>query len=208
MSEENVQELEHQDKKSFLDYTRGIRATWTLIQWLGEAFVSRRAFKYMTRMWIWVMVAHAVGLLYPWFMGLAIEELAHGTQGSFRFRVWGMCGLMAWATLMHWRRWHNVEMMIVENFRTLDRESLAMFLRKSLGLHLQEDSKLSYGNMEKGYNRIDKIQSSLLFVAIDAFVSLVLISIMMLVVSPVTFAIMGGVSLWSMHSFRLCSIIA
>jgi len=178
-------EFTQDGQTSLLGYLKSMRETRDILRWCSREFVNDTARTFIRRLLIWSVFSRAVSLTYPYLMGLGIDGLY---QHNLTFAIAAVVGIAltyVLGSIFEWRAGHFIELTLGENLRTIDHAINKLFFAKNLGLHLQEGGKLTQENMEKGWNRFDSVQKSLLFGGVDSGVSLALSLAMLFVISPV-----------------------
>ena len=179
------QEYSQDNQTSLLGYLKSMGETRDILRWCSREFVNDTARTFIRRLLIWSVFSRAVSLTYPYLMGLGIDGLY---QHNLTFAIAAVVGIAltyVLGSIFEWRAGHFIELTLGENLRTIDHAINKLFFAKNLGLHLQEGGKLTQENMEKGWNRFDSVQKSLLFGGVDSGVSLALSLTMLFVISPV-----------------------
>ncbi|MBI4437652.1 ABC transporter ATP-binding protein [Candidatus Uhrbacteria bacterium] len=167
------------------DYLKSMRETWDVLTWYYAQFVNQTAREYLRRMLFWSACSRVTSLTYPWFMGLGIAGLINHNAHQAFVALIGIWLSYMFGALFEWRAGHHIELTLGENIQTMERRLNELFFEKDLGLHLEEGSKLTMENLEKGWNRFDAVQKSLLFGAVDAGLSFFISFVMLCVLSPV-----------------------
>ncbi|MFA4845210.1 MAG: ABC transporter ATP-binding protein [Patescibacteria group bacterium] len=192
------------------DYLKSMRETWDVLKWCHAQFVNQTARKYIRRMLLWSTCSRVTSLTYPWFMGLGIAGLINHDANHAYIAIIGIWLSYMFGALFEWRAGHHIELTLGENIQTMERRINELFFEKDLGLHLEEGSKLTLENMEKGWNRFDSVQKSLLFGAVDAGLSFLISFVMLCVLSPVcgaiVFLILVANILLSLHLNRFVMV--
>ncbi len=179
-------EAEKNEDKSFLGYFKSMKETWEVLKWSHREFVNEIAVGYIKRMYFWSFLSRIVSLTNPWLVGLGMTGLfAHDEQIAW-FAVVSLFLTYVVGTVFEWRTGHFIELTLGENIRTIEHKINKIFFSKNLGLHMREGGKLTQENMEKGWNRLDMVQKSILFGGVDSGVSLFLSLSMLFVLSPIS----------------------
>lgn len=192
------------------EYLASMKETVGVLRWCSDQFVNKTARDYIKAAFKWSVCSRIVSLTYPWFMGLGI----YGVLGrNIHEAVIALVGV--WFTYMigavfEWRAGHYIELALGENLQTMDRRLNELFFEKDLGLHLEEGSKLTQENLEKGWNRFHQVQQSFLFGGLDSSLSFTLSFLMLCVLNPVcggiVFLILVGNILLSLQNNRFISV--
>ena len=178
-------EFTQDGQTSLLGYLKSMGETRDILRWCSREFVNDTARTFIRRLLIWSVFSRAVSLMYPYLMGLGIDGLYQHNLTFAIIAVVGIALTYVLGSVFEWRAGHFIELTLGENLRTIDHAINKLFFAKNLGLHLQEGGKLTQENMEKGWNRFDSVQKSLLFGGVDSGVSLALSLAMLFVISPV-----------------------
>lgn len=178
-------EFSQESQTSLLGYLRSMRETRDILAWCGREFVNAAARAWIKRLLFWSVLSRAVSLVYPWLMGLGLTGLYAHDASIALIAIVGIFLTYVLGSVFEWRAGHFIELTLGENLRTIDHAINKLFFAKNLGLHLEEGGKLTQENMEKGWNRFDSVQKSLLFGGVDSGASLVLSLGMLFVLSPV-----------------------
>jgi len=174
------------EDKSLIGYFKSMHETWDILRWSMREFVNENARGYLKRVYFWSVLSRLVSLLNPWLVGLGMTGLfAHDKQIAL-FAVSALFVTYVVGTIFEWRTGHFIELALGENIRSIEHKINAIFFSKNLGLHLREGGKLTQENMEKGWNRLDMVQKSILFGGVDSGVSLVLSLSMLVILSPIS----------------------
>lgn len=178
-------EFSQESQTSLWGYFKSMGETRDILAWCNREFVNDTARGFIRRVFIWSVLSRAVSLVYPWLMGLGLTGLY---EHNAVFALWAIIGIFltyVFGSVFEWRAGHFIELTLGENLRSIDHAINKLFFAKNLGLHLEEGGKLTQENMEKGWNRFDMVQKSILFSGIDSGVSLILSLGMLFVLSPV-----------------------
>ncbi len=167
------------------DYVKSMGETVDVLKWCASQFVNQTAWHYIRAVFVWSTFSRITSLTYPWFMGLGIEGLITHNATHALTAVLGIWFSYMFGSVFEWRAGHFIELTLGENLATMARRINELFFEKDLGLHLEEGSKLTSDNMEKGWNRFNEVQKSLLFVGIDSGLSFAISFVMLCVLSPV-----------------------
>ncbi len=192
------------------DYVGSMRATVQVLSWCWKEFVNARARGFIVHLIFWSFLGHIVSLSYPFLMGVGIDGLIrHHAATALAASAFTALAYGA-GSMFEWRAGRLIELTLGENLMTLERRVNELFFSKELGLHLEEGGKLTQENMEKGVNRFNSVQHSLLFMGVDSSLSLLLSWSMLTVLSPmasliVSVAVAGNL-LVSLHLNRFITI--
>lgn len=171
------------------EYLTAMRETFAVLRWCWDEFVNKRARRWIRNMLAWSVASRLVSLLYPWLMGVGIDALI---QRDARLALVALSGTLATyvvGAFVEWQAGKKIELILGENLMTLDRRINELFFEKELGLHLEENNKLTQTNMEKGLNRFHQIQGAILFGGVDSLNTLFITWGLLVIVSPVAAAI-------------------
>jgi len=177
---------------SILGYLRSMGETRDVLKWCGDQFVGETARRFIKRLLFWSVLSRGVSLLYPWLMGMGIDSLYQKHLSIGFATLAGIALTYVLGSIFEWRAGRFIELTLGENLKSMDTAINRLFFEKNLGLHLEEGGKLTQENMEKGWNRFDAVQKSLLFSGIDSGISLVLSMAMLAVLSPICALIVLG----------------
>ncbi|MBI2473713.1 ABC transporter ATP-binding protein [Candidatus Uhrbacteria bacterium] len=178
-------ECSREDSTTIFSYLKSMRETYDVLRWCREQFVNEKAYTFMKGILVWAVFSRIVSLAYPWLMGLGIDGLyLHNSH----YAIGALVGI--WLTyvigsVFEWRTVRFIELTLGENQRTIERRINELFFSKNLGLHLEEGGLLTQENMEKGWNRLETVQNSILFGGVDSSLSLILSFGMLMILSPV-----------------------
>ncbi len=187
---------------SLKDYLRSMSETVEVLSWCFSQFVNGTAWGYVKRILAWSSLSRISSLTYPWFMGLGIEGLMTHNAAHALTALLGIWLSYMLGSVFEWRAGHFIELTLGENLATMDHRINQLFFEKDLGLHLEEGSRLTQENMEKGWNRFHQVQQSVLFAGIDSGLSFLISFVMLMVLSPVC----GGIVLTILMANILLSL--
>ncbi len=173
------------NQTSLLGYLKSMRETRDILSWCNREFVNDTARTFFKHLLFWSMLSRAVSLAYPYLMGMGIDGLYQHNLTFAIIAVVGIALTYVLGSVFEWRAGHFIELTLGENLRTMDHRINKIFFAKNLGLHLEEGGKLTQENMEKGWNRFDMVQKSILFSGVDSGLTLVLSLLMLFLISPV-----------------------
>lgn len=192
------------------DYLTSMRETWDVLMWCSEQFVNQTARKYIKVVLLWSVCSRITSLTYPWFMGLGINGIMTHKADDAWIALIGIWLSYMFGSVFEWRAGHHTELTLGENLQTMERRVNEMFFQKDLGLHLEEGSRLTQENLEKGWNRFNEVQKSLLFGAVDSGLSFFISFVMLCVLSPmcgfIVFLILVANILLSLHLNRFVTV--
>lgn len=177
-------EFSQENQTSIWGYLKSMGETRDILAWCHREFVNQTARGFIRRLLAWSVLSRAVSLIYPWLMGLGLMGLYKHDADLALWSILGIFLTYVFGSVFEWRAGRYIELTLGENLRTIDHAINRIFFEKNLGLHLEEGGKLTQENMEKGWNRFDLVQKSVLFSGIDSGVSLVLSLAMLFVISP------------------------
>ncbi len=180
------QEVENQAQETDWQYLKAMRETIEVLHWVWDEFVNEQARAWIKVILVGSILARLIGLSYPWLMGYGIDGLIVHDQQAVVFAVVATLVTYIVTSLVETHTGRHVELVLGEDLQTLDRRINEMFFEKELGLHLQENSRLTQSNMEKGYNRFHQVQTTVLFGAIDSVNTLFITWVLLTILSPVS----------------------
>jgi ABC-type multidrug transport system fused ATPase/permease subunit len=178
-------EFSQEGQSSLWGYLKSMCETREILNWCNREFVNDTARTFFKRLLVWSVLSRAVSLAYPYLMGLGIDGLYQHNITFALVAVIGIALTYMLGSVFEWRAGHFIELTLGENLRSIDHVINKIFFAKNLGLHLEEGGKLTQENMEKGWNRFDMVQKSILFSGVDSGLTLVLSLLMLFVISPV-----------------------
>jgi len=175
--------------RSLRSYIAGIGETVNVMLWLWREFVDEEGRVYFRRIIGWMSLAKFAGLVYPWLFGSVIAALYERDGNELLFLFLCIMSSLIVRTAFEWLTSRNIELFSGQNLRTLDHGINLRFFQKELGLHIEESRLLCQSSMEKGRERADPINHMVTFVAVDVLLSLAVTAAVLLVISPLSSAI-------------------
>jgi ABC-type multidrug transport system fused ATPase/permease subunit len=188
--------MEEEDREvlgSNREYLAAMLKTLDILRWVWREFIVEKSRKWLAFGLILSVGSRIVSLAHPWLMGFGIDGLIERSASMVVIAVCGTFAVQFITTLIDWRHGRYVELSLGENMRSVERRINELFFEKELGLHLQENNKLTQSNMEKGYNSFRGLQETLLFNGVDSFNTLIITWMLLILISPIAGLIILGV---------------
>lgn len=168
------------------DYFKMMRENMALNAWLWREFINDSAKSWIKRAYALSLISRAISLVLPYMLGLFVAAISEGDGRMVLFAIIGTIAAQELSTTFEKYMGHYIELTLGENTASAGRKINELFFGKNLGLHIKENSKLTHANMEKGINRFQTLQQTLLFDGMDSFNSLITAWMLLMILSPVS----------------------
>ncbi|MBI3633034.1 MAG: ABC transporter ATP-binding protein [Candidatus Vogelbacteria bacterium] len=175
--------MEDVEEREDLGFFQELRQIWALMVWVWSEFISDESKKVARIMLFTQVAAGIVSMVRVWSISIIFDGLALamvpgvGFGPAFIVAVKGWC--LFWFvgkvnTYLNLRGSLKREKLLAVNSGYVDFQVLKKFYAHSLSMHIGEDSNLNEASVRKGNEHLTKIQSILLFQAMEAVLSIVL----------------------------------
>ncbi len=192
------------------EYLRYARETGEMFRWTWQVIPpeSKRRCKWLLVM---LVLQTLVTLLVPRYIGTIVDGAAHQALRATLFGLAGTIVCLIAARFFDFIFAANREWILGLNWGAVDRHITEQYFAKSVGQHIQESSRLSVSNIDKGRWRLLDLQGMLLFEGIPAVLGLVFAYLFLWAFLPMAGAIMSvGIAaylLWTLYLNRQTMVV-
>ncbi len=186
------------DSATLSEYIQNMKETLGLLTWIWREFVSESARKHMKRFYAMNFLSRVISLVYPYLMGVFIDAMMRQDTQLMMVSVAGTFLAHTVTMFIEWSMGNHIEMSLGKNLVSLEKRLNELFFSKNLGLHVQESSKLTASNMEKGLGRFHMLQEVIFFGAMDQCNTLIIGFVLLTLLSPISGAIVFTCLLFNM----------
>ncbi|MFH0845835.1 MAG: ABC transporter ATP-binding protein [Patescibacteria group bacterium] len=139
---------------SLKDYFKNFGLTRDCLSWVWNEFINEKGKSFAKSAFVLTFFMFSIDIIRPYVWAYVFDGL---NQRNSSYILWGLSVfsvLIFLGLILSYFRRKFLELIEGENARQLDLKTTELFLKKSLGLHIDENTILSKSNLERGYHRI------------------------------------------------------
>ncbi|MBI2037112.1 MAG: ABC transporter ATP-binding protein [Candidatus Liptonbacteria bacterium] len=187
------------------EYLHYAKETSEMFRWTWRA-IPQESKRRSRVLLLGLLVSIAAKLLLPHFVGVLVDGAANQATSAVSYALAGIAVCLVVTRVFDYVFASTREWILGLNWGAVDRFITEQFFGKSVGQHIQESSRLSVSNIDKGRWKLLDLQAMLLFEGIPSILSLALAYAFLWVFLPAAGAIMtGGIAfylLWTLYLNR------
>ncbi|OGZ97194.1 MAG: hypothetical protein A3I44_02065 [Candidatus Sungbacteria bacterium RIFCSPLOWO2_02_FULL_51_17] len=180
--------------RSWGDYVKEMKEAGRVYWWLWRELATADGKKRLRQVMVTLFLMTVLHSIQPWLVTFIYDGLVAHTAGRI---ILGLAGYLAISAVFtrFVDYYHGVsrEWFLGINWRRLNERIAELFFEKSMGQHVQESSRLSVSNIDKGRWRVLDIQAMIFFEGSNTLLSILVSFACLWVISPVAGAIMTSV---------------
>ena len=158
--------------ESWRDYLEHFKTIADMLSWVWREFVNEKGKTLAKKAFVFATIMYVLDIARPYLLGLVFDGLDSGVSSVMIMGISLYILFVIGRLLCSYKRRVAQEFMFGENAKVLDQKTTKLFLGKSLGLHLNENSILSKSNLERGYHRMNEICYLIQFEGINSILGL------------------------------------